>query len=494
MADETINLILNLGDSSAVVQQLTKDLDGEKAKLNELVASYQRGDISISEFMRAQGQLSGSIGQTRELLNGLTGRPGSGRNAGQGLLGASYAVQDFTSQLGTRGLVGALGAVQNNIPSILSSLGVGAGLTGVISIAAVALGALLPLIQKAFGGETEEMIERARKKLEEWRAEIDKVHDAFIAMTEKPTAPESEFAENIQAIFDTRGNADKVRAGIAGTITPAEIESGLTEEEKAARTGYKAGMTEGQIEDAALAGATHVDPKSGEHTVDRAQLTQIRNSLLAQRRVDQAVRNRLAEGVMKGAVQAGPAGDAARRRLGQAPLPEGLARELAGSMPDIMAQSDAADEAFEQANEDWRRGNARRQEIKRHKREAQEEAAGFHAKFDQEHDGKEEDARMRATTKQMKEFIAREKGVDPAATKADMGNFKELADTAKEMGANNRQILSLQQRSQNTQGLTIESQRALWGQVEELKQRQRMLEAQAKSMVAKGRTAQSMGP
>ena len=38
---------------------------------------------------------------------------------GMSMMATSYAVQDFTSQLDTRGLAGAISAVQNNIPGML---------------------------------------------------------------------------------------------------------------------------------------------------------------------------------------------------------------------------------------------------------------------------------------------------------------------------------------------------------------------------------------
>jgi hypothetical protein len=86
---------------------------------------------------------------------------------GRGIMGASYAIQDFTSVLGTQGLGRALGAIQNNIPILVTSLGAGAGLAGAISIVSVGVGLLIDNWAKIHdywtGGETEKEAERMKK-------------------------------------------------------------------------------------------------------------------------------------------------------------------------------------------------------------------------------------------------------------------------------------------------------------------------------------------
>ena len=109
MANETIQLILDMGNSSAVVQKLTEDLDANKKKMEDVARQFAAGEINAKDFIKAQGQLGHELGQSRELLDQLTGKPGQRGSAGQGLMGASYAVQDFVSVLtGGGGLAHAL--------------------------------------------------------------------------------------------------------------------------------------------------------------------------------------------------------------------------------------------------------------------------------------------------------------------------------------------------------------------------------------------------
>lgn len=83
------------------------------------------------------------------------------------VLDASYAVQDFTSVLsGGGGLTRAIGSVQNNIPILLTRLGVGAGLAGTVSLVTVGLGAAIPLLMQ-FAGASNEAAEASKKLADE---------------------------------------------------------------------------------------------------------------------------------------------------------------------------------------------------------------------------------------------------------------------------------------------------------------------------------------
>jgi hypothetical protein len=353
--DETFKLILDLGNSSQVVQKLTMDLESEKAKLLQLVDGYAKGDIALAEFRKQHETLGGSIVQTKGLIDQLTGQPGGRGNPGQGMLGLSYAIQDFTSQLGTRGLVGALGAVQNNIPGILMSLGTSAGLTGVISVLSVGLGAAIPLLQKAFGAELEENIDRGKEKLKEFEAQVRKVHDAVLQMMQKPTTVEEESAASIKAVLETRPNAEMAVKGVAANLTKGEVEAGMTAEEKTTFTANEAKwLTDEQIDALAVQKATTIDARGNVRKPSNAAIAVYRSELRRQRDaarvMDLSIRQRLAEQMVQGTTVAGPAGDQARRRLTQiaaipGAMPAGLASELAGSSVEALEASDREDAA-----------------------------------------------------------------------------------------------------------------------------------------------------
>lgn len=110
--------------SDAAVQQLVERTQAQKF-FNEVMETSFTRTIGIKKSSEELGDTFSSDGRF-----------------GRGILQSSYAVQDFTSQLGTRGLAGGLAAVQNNIPGILAGLGAGAGLAGVISVVSVGAGLL----------------------------------------------------------------------------------------------------------------------------------------------------------------------------------------------------------------------------------------------------------------------------------------------------------------------------------------------------------------
>ena len=146
--DELIRLVLEF-TGAATIEDATRKLAMMKSELQSVDAVHQQTSKSTA-------------------------------NLGQSALAASYAVQDFTSQLGTRGLAGALGAIQNNIPSIIMGLGAGGGLTAVVSLLAVGVGLLASnweSVERLWGsGKTEEEIKRLKdlKKATEEVAEATK--------------------------------------------------------------------------------------------------------------------------------------------------------------------------------------------------------------------------------------------------------------------------------------------------------------------------------
>jgi hypothetical protein len=148
MADDRIVLQADIGDSAQALQSL----------------GIRLHDVEIA---------AAGVGQTTQ-PSGQFGR---------GMVNASYAVQDFTSQLGTRGLAGALGAIQNNIPQLLSSLGAGAGLAGVLSLASLGVGLLYEnwdKIATLWGkGQTEEEAKRM-KELAKATEDAEKAAEALL--------------------------------------------------------------------------------------------------------------------------------------------------------------------------------------------------------------------------------------------------------------------------------------------------------------------------
>jgi hypothetical protein len=89
------------------------------------------GADSVRQAARAMRELEKSTKDAGEAAEKATGKPGAN---GTGILQLAYFIDDL--QYGIRG-------VMNNIPGLIQSLGLGAGLAGVAGVAAVAVGVLV---------------------------------------------------------------------------------------------------------------------------------------------------------------------------------------------------------------------------------------------------------------------------------------------------------------------------------------------------------------
>lgn len=201
MSDETIRLILELTGSSSIDEAAAK-LTHLKSTVGETAQSYDVLDRKVGEFevearkatraedeavraaiehtqaQRALNQvLEESVTATKSVVisaGGLGQTMHPSGEFGRGILQGSYAIQDFTSQLGTRGLAGALGAIQNNIPGILAGLGAGAGLAGALSVLSVGAGLLYEHWDKLTG-----LFTTTKEKLPELKEGLDGLKDSL---------------------------------------------------------------------------------------------------------------------------------------------------------------------------------------------------------------------------------------------------------------------------------------------------------------------------
>lgn len=188
MDDETIRLILDMGGSAATVEAVRAKLEALRGSVHSTADTYgvlerQVGEYDVLERRVTETTRTAVQAEARQvdMLRALglqvesaavaaagAGKAlGKGGDFGRGVMSASFAVQDFTSVLGTQGLGRALGAVQNNIPMLLASLGAGAGLAGTVSLVSIGVGLLIDNWDKVAGrwkeGETERETERQKK-------------------------------------------------------------------------------------------------------------------------------------------------------------------------------------------------------------------------------------------------------------------------------------------------------------------------------------------
>jgi archaellum component FlaC len=202
--DEIIRLILDTGPSPENVERIIGKLQSLKTTGQQLEQAYEVvGDSfqvmeskvetasdaavrALVEQTTAQKNLAMALEdtavatQTTVVSAGGLGQTMSKEgNLGRGVLQASFAFQDFTSQM-DQGFARAAASVQNNIPIILSSLGAGAGMAGVISVVTVGLGLLAQNWDKvmgAFGQAAKDQIPRLGEGLDGLKDSLKEIDD-----------------------------------------------------------------------------------------------------------------------------------------------------------------------------------------------------------------------------------------------------------------------------------------------------------------------------
>lgn len=182
--------------------ELTAEVQRLQRELSEVPVGGQRFVELAGQVKRAQTELVQAEQQVRK----LGGTMGRGGNAGMAVLEFSRAFED--AQYGVRGVL-------NNLPGLIAMLGGGAGLAGVISLAAVAGTQLWEIFADSEGAkegvdaiaEAADKLEKRLKALRDRRQEIAKIPtiDRTAGITEATAALRLQtegFRQNIQAVKD----------------------------------------------------------------------------------------------------------------------------------------------------------------------------------------------------------------------------------------------------------------------------------------------------
>lgn len=191
--DERIRLELDLGQSTAKTVEFSRALHTVAVTADQAtVPALKQVDVAAENASHSSNQL------------------------GRGVLSASYAFQDFTSQI-NNGLLPAISAVQNNIPGILMGFGVGGGITAGISVVAVGAGLLYQNWDKLANlwkdGETEKEAERVKHLVEETEKATKAAAKEFEGLSKDQAAP----GGDIQKAIKQFGGA-KVHAAITKAL------------------------------------------------------------------------------------------------------------------------------------------------------------------------------------------------------------------------------------------------------------------------------------
>lgn len=195
ITDEAVKLVLDLvksAGSDATIAALEKLRAATMAAsqgyevLERQVGAYELVEKEAEQVVGRQTSaftklalgIGGASAETRAFTGSMNTLKGTEGRGGTGVLAASYAVQDFTSQLGTTGMLGGLRAVQNNIPGILIGLGAGAGLAGILSGLAVAAGLVADNWGKIKNAFTSDDVKKKTEEMDKFAEAIKRSADA----------------------------------------------------------------------------------------------------------------------------------------------------------------------------------------------------------------------------------------------------------------------------------------------------------------------------
>lgn len=225
--------------------EFARQIARSEQALQGLQQQLQVGAIGFADFERETDQQTVRLEQLRkqaastaDALNRLgpasVAAEGATKNYGRSLMQISFVAQDFMSAQGD--IVRGLYAVQNNIPGVLTSLGVGQGLAGTVAIASLAVGSFAPVLVNAakemhlFGEAAKvakDSIERLQARIQELEKkptklavdmreldeakqrirELQKDRDAFEAAGEGKTVFEKKAGDAFRKQFTESGEA-----------------------------------------------------------------------------------------------------------------------------------------------------------------------------------------------------------------------------------------------------------------------------------------------
>ncbi len=389
MTDETIRLILDMGQSGKTVDDVRARLERLGVATQKAADTYEvlstvinksvggagsyaiatngvnvaldeqvRKAVEATHAQRAMAQVLDEMGSHTAIasagVNQLTG------NRSMGLMGASYAVQDFVTVVSMGGGWGrAMNSMANNVTPVLASLGVGMGLAGALGLVVTVASAGVSALEGWWKAADSEHAEAAKEKLREVEEQLKRTNAEFKKLATAATNPEKQAAEGFGLFFRQNHGAERTKAAIAGKMSDAEARAHLNAEQKGTYEGLEKAATasdhdiqqRAEIEAGLTLGADApqaardrlVSALAKQYSEERTRAQRQRGGIL------NAGRGAAANAVIANATVAGPEGAAARNRL--LDLTKGMPgfKELTYFTPERIAADEAAAEADEEA-------------------------------------------------------------------------------------------------------------------------------------------------
>lgn len=184
-----VNTQINTQADTRSLDELQTALDAALQSLGKMAAT----DPGWEAKAREAGALQGRIGELRrrmkELADEQNNSAKSGVNFGQAMLQGSRGIQDFAAA-GLNGIV-------NNLESMASAMGAGAGVAGAVTLLAVALQATWPAIEAWFAG-----LDKEGARMDEFKARVTGAAEAILkgysGNKENAAKKSNELAESLQ--------------------------------------------------------------------------------------------------------------------------------------------------------------------------------------------------------------------------------------------------------------------------------------------------------
>ncbi len=340
-------------------------------------------------------------------------------NTGQAMLQTGRIIQDFAQ--------GGIGGILNNVEGFTAALGLGSGLAGAATAVGVAFFLAYPHVKNFFQG----MIDGANK-IPESTDKVEKFTDALARnkkeldeLKQKQTLTNTELAKFNTLTQDSIDLEKKVTAAkkereaqekLAGLRPEDEVEA---EKARAAELQAQFGGSQDEIVAAVNAGIekAYKDNQDVFNALPEGDPRRVglmkKFDRLHKLRFGQDAAKNLVAGAMIG----GKEGDV-RAVAEFLPSLEGLPgakfqRGFAGVLPEAEAKAEAEDTAWDEEQDAWRavkkRRNARRAEIAKNKKEAEQDAAHWQQKLDTGDADQSQEARMRRNTLELMQRMKREK-------------------------------------------------------------------------------------
>lgn len=302
-----------MGTYAVGVRASTHELDEQVRAAHEATLAQKAMAVVLEDVGPAAGRAADGVDK-------LKGK------RGLGLMGASYALQDFITVVSMGGGWGrAMSSMANNITPTLMALGAGAGLAGVLGTVVTVASAGTMALEGWWKAADSDRADAAKDKLKAIEDQVKRTNAEFAKLLKSPTDAEREAAEGFSLFFKDRDKAAMAGQAVGAKLSGKEIFESLTPEQRAEFVSIEkdATRTDKSLRGTAAGRAARLlGAEATPDAIERMAADILKDLQEARATAQRRRREILAEGrkqgagaIITGSMAAGPEGEAARRRL-----------------------------------------------------------------------------------------------------------------------------------------------------------------------------------